>query len=285
MNKPLNSSRRSFLGRFATLPLGASAAARALAASKPIPIGLELYSVRHDLEKDLMGTVTHVAKLGYQCVEFYSPYYDWTADYAKLVRRKLDSLGIKCYSTHNDPKSFTPDGIGKAIELNNIIGARYIVMASADKVAGADGWKRVAETLNQANKTMQSHGLHAGYHNHDAEWRPVEGQKPIEILAANTDSSIMLQLDVGTCLEAGADPVAWVRANPGRIRSMHLKDWSPKDGYKVLFGEGVAPWKALLRAGKTVGGAEYFLIEQEGSRYSELETAKKCLAAYHKLEG
>jgi sugar phosphate isomerase/epimerase len=285
MNKLPNSSRRSFLGRFAAIPLGAGAAAQALAASKPIPIGLELYSVRHDLEKDLMGTVTHVAKTGYQCVEFYSPYYDWTADYAKLVRRKLDSLGIKCFSTHNDGASFTADGLGKAIELNNILGTRYIVMASAGEVAGADGWKRVAETLNQANKTMQSHGLHAGYHNHDAEWRPVEGQKPIEILASNTDSSIMLQLDVGTCLEAGADPVTWVRANPGRIRSMHLKDWSPKDGYKVLFGEGVAPWKALLRAGKTVGGAEYFLIEQEGSRYSELETAKKCLAAYHKLEG
>lgn len=285
MNKPLNSSRRSFLGRFAAIPLGAGAAARALAATKPIPIGLELYSVRDDLEKDLFGTVTRVAKAGYQCVEFYSPYYEWTPDNTKLMRRKLDSLGIKCYSTHNDPKSFTPEGIGKAIELNNLIGARTIVMASAGKVEGADGWKRVAETLNTANKTMQAHGLHAGYHNHDAEWHAVEGQRPIEILATNTDASVMLQLDVGTCLEAGADPVAWVRANPGRIRSMHLKDWSPKEGYKVLFGEGVAPWKSLLEAARKDGGAEFFLIEQEGSRYSELETAKKCLAAYHKLEG
>jgi sugar phosphate isomerase/epimerase len=285
MNKQMSSSRRSFLGRFAALPLGARAAARALAAPKPIPIGLELYSVRHELEKDLMGTVRKVAKLGYQCVEFYSPYYEWKPDYAKQVRKELDELGIRCYSTHNDPKSFTPDGIGKAIELNNIIGTHYIVMASAGKVSGTDGWKRVAQTLDTANETMKAHGLHAGYHNHDAEWRPEDGQKPIEILASNTDQSIMLQLDVGTCLEAGADPVAWVKNNPGRIRSMHLKDWSPEKQYAVLFGKGVAPWKELLQAAESTGGAEFYLIEQEGSRYPELETAKLCLAAYHKLEG
>ncbi len=264
---------------------GAAAIQTLAAPAKPVPIGLELYSVREDLEKDLFGTVTRVAKMGYQCVEFYSPYYQWTTDNAKLMRRRLDLLGIHCYSTHNDPESFTPAGINKAIELNSIIGSRYIVMASAGDLTKVDEWKRVAETLNQANKTMQAHGLHAGYHNHDLEWRPIEGQKPIEILAANTDSSVMLQLDVGTCLETGNDPVAWVKANPGRIRSMHLKDWSPKIAYKTLFGEGVAPWKALIHADKTVGGAEFFLIEQEGSRYSELETAKRCLANYHKLEG
>src|SRR5438094_6187442 len=146
-------TRRSFLEVCAAAPIGAMGAARMSAAAKPVPIGLELYSVRNNLEKDLFGTVTRVAKMGYQSVEFYSPYYGWTTDNAKLMRRKLDSLGIKCYSTHNDPKSFTPDGIGKAIELNNIIGARTIVMASAGEVQGADGWKRVAETLNQANKT------------------------------------------------------------------------------------------------------------------------------------
>ncbi len=283
MNKKF--SRRSFLSFLAATPVTGAAAIRALAAAKPIPIGLELYSVRNDLQKDLMGTVRKVAKLGYQCVEFYSPYYEWTVDYTKRVRAELDGLGIHCYSTHNDPVSFTPGGVNKAMELNRILGSRYIVMASAGEVSGADGWKRVAETLNTANETMKAHGLHAGYHNHDPEWRPVGDQKPIEILAANTDPSIMLQLDVGTCLEAGADPVAWVKKNPGRIRSLHLKDWSPEKQYAVLFGEGVAPWKELLRAAETEGGAEFFLIEQEGSRYPELETAKLCLEGFRKLHG
>jgi sugar phosphate isomerase/epimerase len=89
----------------------------------------------------------------------------------------------------------------------------------------------------------------------------------------------MLQLDVGTCLEAGSDPVAWIRANPGRIRSLHLKDWSPNSakGYKVLFGEGAGDWKNIFGAAESTGGVEYYLMEQEGSRYSELDTAQRCL--------
>jgi sugar phosphate isomerase/epimerase len=97
----------------------------------------------------------------------------------------------------------------------------------------------------------------------------------------------MLQLDVGTCVEAGSDPVAWIRANPGRIRSIHCKDWSPDagQGYKVLFGEGVADWRGIFQAAESVGGVGYYLIEQEGSRFSEFETARKCLQAFRATHG
>ena len=273
-------TRRSFLAALATVPLGA-----AMPGTRHIPIGLELYSVRDDLEKDLTGTVRGVAKMGYECVEFYDPYYDWTPEYAKQVRKELDGLGVRCYSTHNTDQAFGPRGIGKAIELNQLLGARYIVLADPGDVNGLDGWKRVADMLNQANLTMAKQGLHAGYHNHDLEWRPIDGQKPIEVIAANTDKSIMLQLDVGTCLEARSDPVAWVERNPGRIRSMHLKDWSPAEGYRVLFGEGITPWQELFAAAERTGGIEYYLIEQEGSDYSEMDTAQRCLLAYRKLRG
>jgi sugar phosphate isomerase/epimerase len=246
-------------------------------------VGLELYSVRHDLEKDLMGTVRGVAHLGYQCVEFYAPYYDWTTDYAGKVRAQLDELGIHCYSTHNGLNSFTPEGLGKAIDLNKTLGCRYIVCASPGELKSLDDYKRVAETLNKADDTMKRQGLHAGYHNHDAEWRPVNGRRPMDVLSATLGKDIMLQLDVGTCLAAGGDPLAWIKQNPGRIRSMHVKDWSPQRGYKVLTGEGVAPWKKLFAAAETTGGIEYYLIEQEGSDYPEMETAQKCLAAFRKL--
>jgi sugar phosphate isomerase/epimerase len=269
-------SRRSFLALMAAAPLAARA-------NTHIPLGLELYSVRHDLEKDLMGTVKGVAKMGYECVEFYSPYYNWTADYAKQVRKELDDLGIRCYSTHNDFKSFSPDGINKAIELNRTLSTHYVVLAHPGNVNGIDDWKRVAETLNRANDTLAGQGLHAGYHNHQLEWKPVEGQKPIELLAASTDKSIMLQLDVGTCLETGNDPVAWIERNPGRIRSMHCKEWSPEKGYRVLLGEGVGQWQKIFAAAEATGGIEYYLIEQEGSAYPEMETAERCLAAYRKL--
>ncbi len=280
MNTQNHISRRSFLSVLAAAPLAA-----AVTPSKPIPVGLELYSVRDELEKDLMGTVRGVAKTGYQCVEFYSPYFEWTTDYARKVRAELDELGIHCYSTHNDLKSFTPEGMGKAIELNKILGARYIVLAHPGTVSGLDGWKRVVETLNKANDALKAQGLHAGYHNHDLEWNPVEGQKPIELLGATLDKSIMLQLDVGTCLATGNDPVAWINRNPGRIRSMHVKDWSPQGKYTVLTGDGVAPWKKLFAAAEKTGGIEYYLIEQEGSDHPEMETAQLCLAAFHKLHG
>jgi len=273
-------SRRSFLGSMAAAPL-----AMAMAHSKQIPVGLELYSVRDELQRDLMGTVRGVAKMGYQCVEFYGPYYSWTTDYARQVRAELDELGIQCYSTHNGLDSFTPEGIGKAIDLNKILGTRYIVLSHPGEVSGLDGYRRVAETLNRANDNLQQQGLHAGYHNHDAEWRAVGGEKPMEVLAATLDKSIMLQLDVGTCMAAGSDPVDWINRNPGRIRSMHLKDWSPQKQYKVLFGEGVAPWTKMFTAAEKTGGVEYYLIEQEGSDYSEVESAQRCLAAFHKIHG
>lgn len=223
-------SRRSFMAAAAAVPL------LARCSRKHIPIGLELYTVRHALKQDLTSTVEKVAHIGYPIVEFFAPYYDWTPDYAKQVRSELDRLGVKCYSTHNEMQSFTPEGIDKAIELNKILGTRFVVLASPGRIDSIEGWKHVAATLDKANRTLEKYGLHAGYHNHDAEWKPVDGQRPMDVLAANTDKSIMLQLDVGTCVAAGADPVAWVNQNPGRIRCMHLKDWSPDKGYRVLFG-------------------------------------------------
>ena len=273
-------SRRTFLAVTATAPL-------ALAAPKykQLPIGLELYSVRNELRKDLTGTVRAVAKMGYECMEFYAPYLQWTPQQAKDMRALLDDLNVRCYSTHNGENAFTGDKLEQAAELNHIIGSRYIVMASANRVTGMDGWKAVAEKLTQAAEKIKPQGLRTGYHNHQAEFTPLDGKRPMEVLAANTSKDVMLQLDVGHCIETGADPVAWINQNPGRIQSLHLKDWSrdPDVGFKALMGEGIVPWKEVFEAAEKTGGAEFYLIEQEGSRYSEIETAERCLAAYKKL--
>jgi sugar phosphate isomerase/epimerase len=275
-------SRRSFLALAAAAPL-ASAARR----GKRIPLGLELYSVRNELTQDLMGTVRAVAKMGYDGVEFYAPYFDWTAGYAREVRKLLDDLGIRCYSTHNGARSFAPENLARAIELNQILGSKIIVMASAGKVEKLDGWKAVAESLSQAAEKMKPLGLRAGFHNHQTEFTPMEGRRPMEVLAANTSKEVVLQLDVGTCIEAGSDPVAWIKGNPGRFASIHCKDWSPDPakGYKVLLGEGAARWKKIFKAAEKSGRVEYYLVEQEGSAYPPMETAERSLAAFRKLHG
>ncbi len=252
------------------------------------PIGLELYSVRGELGRDLPNTLKAVAKMGYEVVEFYSPYFKWTLPYAKNVRSQMDDLGLRCYSTHNGFESFTAgDNFAHAIELNQILGTRYIVLASAPGgTNGLDGWKKLCDRLSAAVEQLKPHGLSAGYHNHQAEWAKLEGgQRILEVIAANTPKEFVLQLDVGTCENAGADPIAWVKANPGRIKSMHLKDWAPDKGYRVLFGEGITPWKELLAVAESVGGVEYFLIEQEGSQFSEFETAEKCLETWKTMFG
>lgn len=275
-----NLSPAARLAATAALPL-----ASAVAQGKKIPVGLELFSVRNELQKDLMGTVRAVAKMGYDCVEFFSPYFAWKPDYAKQVRQMMDDAGIRCLSTHNGGESFTADGLSHAIELNKILGTQFIVLASAGKVTTLDGWKEVAAKLNMGAEKMKPAGLRAGYHNHQLEFTPLEGKRPVEVLAANTNPDVMLQFDVGTCIEAKSDPVAWIEQNPGRIRSMHCKDWGPDKGYKVLVGEGVAPWKKLFEAAEKTGGLEFYLVEQEGSRYPELETAQRCLENFRKLHG
>ncbi len=256
-----------------------------IAKPKSLPAGLELYSVRDELAKDLMGTVRAVAKMGYEVVEFYSPYFAWTPDYARDVRKLLDELSIKCQSTHNGRNALEGDGLKKSIELNQIIGSKTIVMASAGRVETQDDWKKVAETLTAASEALKPLKMRAGYHNHQLEFTEKDGYRPIQILAANTPKDVTLQFDVGTCMEVGYDPVAWVQSNPGRIRSLHLKDWGAgaDRGYKVLFGEGDTPWQKLLDAAEKTGGAEYYLIEQEGSRYPSLHTAEMCLANFRKV--
>ncbi len=145
----------------------------------------------------------------------------------------------------------------------------------------------MADQLSGASEKLKAFGLQAGYHNHQTEFKPLEGKRPIEVIAAGTPKEVMLQLDVGTCLEVGSDPVAWINGNPGRIRSVHCKDWSPAPdkGYKVLFGEGEAPWAGIFEAAESVGGVEYYLIEQEGSRYSSFETVDRCLQNWKKMRG
>src|SRR5215475_5821109 len=105
-------SRRSFLAVSVALPWALRGLASALASSKSIPVGLELYSVRDSLKKDPEGTVRAVAGMGYQVVEFYGPYFEWSEAQAKDMRKLMDGLGIRCLSTHNDEANFSDARIG-----------------------------------------------------------------------------------------------------------------------------------------------------------------------------
>ena len=135
MSAPMEITRRSFVALSAALPFSI----KAFAQKSPIPIGLELYSVRDALKQDLEGTVRAVAGLGYQCVEFYAPYFEWTEAQAKGMRKLLDELGVRCYSTHNDQKIFSADNINRARDLNLVLGTKYLVLAYSEPKGNLDG--------------------------------------------------------------------------------------------------------------------------------------------------
>jgi sugar phosphate isomerase/epimerase len=278
------STRRSFLALAgaASLPWSRAAAA---AKRKRIPIGLEIYSVKEEEKKDLPGTLGKLAEMGYEGVEFWAPYLDWTTQYAKEVRKRLDGLRMRCFSTHNRDYYFTPDNLAKAIELNGILGSKYVVLAGAPKMQDLDGWKRLAESQAQAHQKLKAAGLRGAFHNLTAEWKAIEGTRPIDLLAASLPRDYAFQIDTATCMASGGDPVAFTEAHHGRVKSYHLKDWSPKpeEGYKVLLGEGIGQWKRLTEVAEKVGGVEYYLVEQEGSRFPPMETVKRCLDNFKKL--
>src|SRR5258706_3550688 len=138
-------TRRSFLALSATLPWALSARA-----STSIPVGLELYSVRGELKKDPEATVRAVAQMGYQVVEFYGPYFEWSEGQTKQMRKLLDDLGIRCLSTHNDEANLGPQKLDRTRDLNLILGSKYVVQAWSDPKSSLDQWKPVWDRLNQS---------------------------------------------------------------------------------------------------------------------------------------
>lgn len=288
MKPPHPLSRRSFLELAGTaLPL-AYAGSLVGQQRRNIPVGLELYSVRTEYGRNLEETVTRVAKMGYEIVEFWNPYTQWTPERAKEVRKLLDNLGIKCLSTHNSGATLVPTNYARLIELNQIIGSKAIIQASepAPRPTTITEWKTLSDKLNELAERLRPLGMATGYHNHRLEWIAIEGQRPMDVIAARTSKDVILQFDVGTCLEAGADPIAWINANPGRIKSVHCKDWGAGQGrgYGVAFGEGDAPWKRIFDAVEAAGGIEYYLIEQEvPGALGEFAMVEKCMENWKRL--
>ena len=280
-------SRRAFLALAGTAPIvSALGEAATNLPRKRIPVGLEMYTLKDEEQKDRMGTLRAVAEMGYEGVEFWGPYFEWTAAYAKEVRKQLDALGIACYSTHTRAAYYSDENFPHVIELNQILGSRYVVMDHAPEKPTLSGWKENAALLTKAYERLRPLGIGAALHNWTTEWRLLEGQRPIDLLAANTPPGFAFQIDLGTCLGEGADPVAFIEANPGRVKSYHLKD-SSRDKTKrgLLLGEGDAPWARIFEAAESKGGVEYYLIEQEGSRFTPLETARRSLEIFRKLHG
>ncbi len=239
-----------------------------------IPVALQLYSVREQCQEDLEGTLEAVADMGYEGVEF-AGYYERSAE---ELRGMLDELGLEVAGTHTGLNTLMGDELERTIEFNKLLGNPYLVVPGLpqERRESKDAILDTARLLNEMAAAVKPHGMKVGYHNHNWEFTSIEGETGWDILFGAADPAVIMQVDTGNALNGGADPVPSIEQYPGRATTVHLKDYSEGEGW-VIIGEGDIRWDDFFHACETVGGTEWYIVEQESHRLSPLETVAQCL--------
>ena len=276
----LDLSRRSILQT--TLAASAGFMVPLWAARKKIPIGVQLYSVSKQFNGDVLGTLAGVKKIGYDGVEF-AGYAD---NDAKTLRKLLDDNGLACCGSHIQLNTMIGDELQKTIEFNQILGNKYLVvpMMPREHTKSIDGWAKAAELFNGIAEKVTPLGMHIGYHNHSMEFQSMEGQTPWDVFLGKANKNVFMQLDIGHCLHGGGDPVAVLHKYAGRAITVHVKEWSPTNR-AALVGEGEVQWPDVFEACESVGGTEWYIIEEESRSYEGLEGIDRSIRNLKKLLG
>lgn len=276
-------TRRGFLG---------AAGAGALAAF-PLGLapGLQLWSVREELERDERGTLKKIAGIGYRDLEHYR-----MPQQPGEFRRRCEGEGLRLVSAHFD-MPLEEFGGPKTMEGAGAMGLEYMVvvfpeMRSLRGVDTArmdfhklsalydgitlDDYKWNAERMNALGERVKKAGMKLGYHNHAVDLRRLAGgARGLDTLIQGTEAGLVdFEMDCGHMIHAGADPVAYLNQYRGRIRMLHIKDL--KAGYSISttldtedkdtnaeIGAGVIDWKRVFAAARA-GGVKHWFVEQEG---------------------
>ena len=223
-------------------------------------IGLELYSVRHILEFDFEGILAKVAEIGYREVEFAGLFAHSPSD----VRTMLDRHGLVAPSSHVDYK-FLGAEWPKTLEDAHKLGQSYIVCPSIDEPlrSSIDAWKRVAQTFNRAGEESRKAGIQFAYHNHEFEFKALDGKIPYDIILRECDPSLVkMEMDLFWVVEGGAEPITYFDRYPGRFPLVHVKD-RKKNGEMVDVGAGVIDFKSIFAQAKKAGIEHYFVEHDE----------------------
>ncbi len=221
-------------------------------------IGLQLYTVRSLMTKDMPGTMAAVAAAGYREVEF-AGYFGRTPE---EVRQMLKAHGLTAPSTHIGLEAVR-EQFDATAESAQAIGIRYLTVASLDMRAlkSADDWKRMADVFNDIGRRAKSAGLRFAYHNHSVEFTPVDGAVPLDLLIDGTDESLVaFELDLFWAMKAGQDPRAYFEKHRGRFAMVHVKDATAAPASDMTdVGSGVMDWKRIFAAHKKAGIRHYFV--------------------------
>ena len=256
--------------------------------SKKLPVGVQLYSVRTDLEQDFYGTLRKVAEMGYAGVEFYGEYYGIPV---VEVKKMCTELGLIPFSNHV-PFQQMIDDVDKVIEENTVLGVQYIVFPYMDEASrpGVDPeqFKATVAKIGEVGAKVKAAGFQLLYHNHDFEFVTLEdGAVGYDyIFNSNDRSNLQNELDVCWADYAGFNPADVLAKYAGNIPVVHCKDYylegklssapyaligistdnSMKDEggwfeYRPL-GMGQVDIPAVIKA-SVDGGARWLCVEQD----------------------
>lgn len=246
--------------------------------------GLQLYTLRDVLPKNVKGTLAMVSKFGYKQVEGYEGAQGifWGMKNTEL-KSYLDSLGLNMVSTHTDiNKNFAQ----KADEAA-AIGMKYLICPYLGPQKTLDDYKKAADKFNQCGDICKQRGIRFAYHNHDYTFKPTDGQLPQDVLLQSTNpETVDFEMDMYWVVNGGHDPMAWMKKYPNRFKLCHVKDRGevPAGSGKyesVNLGKGNIDYKKITADVKKLG-MEYFIVEQEAYAGTTPLEAAKADAAYMK---
>lgn len=250
-------TRREFVAAVAAMALAGPrlAAAAGAAVGRVSPrLAFQVYGVRDLCAKDLVGTLKAAKAMGYEGVETGRFYGRDAADWKALCA----DTGLELVALQLYPHVLVEPELGKTIRFCHESGCRRINTAwFKGSAENANDWQLVANVLNHAVDVCAREGIEIGYHNHDQEFRTeFEGKTALAWLYERFDPRVRQEFDPGWCVLAGGDPLAWLKAHPGRNPTMHVMPAiDEKAGAVLKPGEAHvgsasdrADWKAFLPA-------------------------------------
>jgi sugar phosphate isomerase/epimerase len=250
-------------------------------------IGIQVYTLRDLMAKDLVGTLQKVAEIGYKNIELFG--YGEGKYFGKSItemRKITDDLGLKVVSAHylsgqgSNAWGTPVNQWEKAVEDAAKMGQKYMTVAFLlpDERKSLNDYKKVSDILNKAGEITAKYGITMAYHNHDFEFIPLEGQVPMDVLLKNTQADLVkFELDIYWIKKAGLDPIQFFKQNKGRVPLWHVKDMEKESGDFAPVGDGVIDWMAIFKEEKTAG-LTHFFVEQDNHKYgTPLENIEKSL--------
>ena len=250
------------------------------------PVGVQMWSFREFLPKDLTGTLAKVRAMGFREVEGAGL---WKRTVGEL-RAALDAAGLRCQSAHMGFERLRDDSAGAFAEAK-ALGASWVVCPwiSHDKEFTREDALKSAEVFNKVASGAEAAGLRFAYHCHGYEMLPSPEGTRFDTLAQNTDPKrVMFQVDVFHTLHGGADPVALINRYAARVKSLHLKDL--KKGVAITKGTGTATpdvdvplgtgqvdWRAVLRAATKAGASLYYVEDESADPWGHIPQSLQYL--------